>query len=220
MNRRRPGDRAQCPDDAGFSLVEVMVTMAIMGIMMVIFTGGILQIYRTTTATESINIAQSQLQLAFQRLDKEVRYASWIAEPGKVGTTWYVEFAGPTSTECRQLRLATTPAGGSDQGVLQLVKWTQGTPPSPSAPRQTIASEVVTTGVDPFDKQSVNETPYAGPSPSASTAVFTTDFQRLRIRLTTKVATGEAQIDTTFTALNTSQDTPATNACSEGRPTS
>jgi len=219
MKPRRPGDRAQCPDDAGFSLVEVMVSMAIMGIMMVIFTGGILQIYRTTTATESINIAQSQLQLAFQRLDKEVRYASWIAEPGKVGATWYVEFTGPTSTECRQLRLATAPAGGG-LGVLQLVKWTQGAPPSPSAPGQTIASEIVTTGVDPFDKQSVNETPYASPSPSPSAAVFTTDFQRLRIRLTTKVATGVAQIDTTFTALNTSRDTPATNACSEGRPTS
>ena len=222
MKRRRPGGGAQGPDDAGFSLAELMVTMGIMGIMGAIFTGAILQIYQTSTATESLTIAQPPLRLAFQRFDKELRYASWISEPGMVGTAWYVEFAGPTDTECLQLRLETAPAGGNSvdgQGVLQLVEWTQGSPPAAGAPGQTIASQIVTTGVAPFfDLQSANETPYASSSSGAVGTEFTTDFQRLRIRLTTKVAAGTAQVDTTFTALNTSRDTPATNACSEGRP--
>lgn len=216
MNRRRPGGGAQGPDDAGSSLAEVMVTMGIMGIMMVIFTGAILQIYRMSTATESLTTAQSQLWLAFQRFDRELRYASWIAKPGQVGTAWYVEFAGSTSTECFQLRLVeTAPAGGNGidgQGVLQLVKWTRYDLPSASV--QAIASQIVTTGVDPFfDLQSVNEAPYGGGTE------FITDFQRLRIRLTTRMAAGTAHTDTTFTALNTFRDTATDNACSEGRPT-
>ena len=222
MNRRRPGGAAQGPADAGVSLAEVMVTMAIMSTMMVLFTGAILQVYRTSTATESLTTAQSQLWIAFQRLDRQLRYASWIATPGQFGTAWYVEFAGPASTECRQLRLETAPAGGNGvdgQGVLQVIEWTQGHPPPAGGPGQTIASQVVTTGVAPFfEQQSANATPYASPSSGAVGTDFTTDSQRLRIRLTTKAAAGTAQVDTTFTALNTSRDTPTTNACSEGRP--
>jgi hypothetical protein len=53
---------------------------------------------------------------------------------------------------------------------------------------------------------------------SATGTDFVAAFQRLRIRLKTKVAAGTAQIDTTFTALNTLRNHEATNVCSEGRP--
>lgn len=96
MMRRRPVEPALDRDDAGFSLAEIMVTMGITSILMVIFTTAILQVYRTSAATESLSSAQAQLQIAFQRADKELRYASWIAVPAKVGSTWYVEYAGAT----------------------------------------------------------------------------------------------------------------------------
>jgi len=221
VTARQRSDAARDPDDAGFSLVEVMVTMTIMSIMMVIFTGAILQIYRTSTATESLTTAQSQLRLAFQRFDRELRYASWVAEPGMVGTAWYVEFAGPADAGCLQLRLETAPGGGNasdGQGVLQLLRWTPGSPPAAGASGQTIASQILTTGVDPFfDLQTIDETPYASASADAVGTDFATDFRRLRIRLTTKVAAGTAEIDTTFTALNSSR-AHVTDDCSEGRP--
>jgi type II secretory pathway pseudopilin PulG len=213
--------RARQRADDGTTLVEIMVTMGIMSIMMVIFTSAILQIYRTTTATESLTSAQSQLRTAFERFDQQLRYASWIAEPGLFGTAWYVEFAGPTPTDCFQLRLETEAAGAEEadgQGLLQLLTWTQGRPPPVGQPGQTIAGQILTTGVEPFfDRQSVNEMPYAIPSANAVGADFATVLQRLRIRLTTKVEAGTAQIDTTFTGLNTSADVTG-NACSEGRP--
>jgi prepilin-type N-terminal cleavage/methylation domain-containing protein len=209
-------------DDAGFSLIEVMVTMTVMSIVMVIFTGAILQIYRTTKATESLTTAQTQLRLAFQKFDRELRYASWVAEPGRFGTAWYVEFAGPVGSGCQQLRLETAPAGREDSsgsGVLQLLQWTPGSPPPAGEPGQTIASQILTTGVDPFfDRQVIDELPYASASADAVGTEFTADFQRLRIRLTTKVAAGTAQIDTTFTALNSSRAGSVANVCSEGRP--
>jgi prepilin-type N-terminal cleavage/methylation domain-containing protein len=221
MRRQQPAGAAPEPDDAGFSLAEVLVTLGVMGVVMAIFTGGILNIYRTSTATEALSTAQTQLQLAFQRFDRELRYATWIAQPGQVGTAWYTEFAGPGATDCRQLRLETASAGGNGangQGVLQLLAWTLGAPPAAGTPGQTIASQIVTTGVDPFfELQAANATPYASASSGVGTE-FTSDFQRLRVRLTTRAAGGNTQIDTTFTALNTSRETKATNSCSEGRP--
>jgi hypothetical protein len=61
--------------------------------------------------------------------------------------------------------------------------------------------------------------PFATPSSAGAGANFATDFQRLRVRLATQVGGSTTAVDTTFTALNTSRDTQATNNCSEGRPT-
>ena len=133
MNRRRSAGPRRDPDDRGFTLIEVTVTMGIMSVMLVIFTTAILQVYRSVLTTESLSTAQSQLQIAFQRFDREVRYASWIAEPGRVGTTWYVEYAASDPTQCRQLRFetpATPTTSVNARGVLQLIRWTRGTPPA------------------------------------------------------------------------------------------
>ncbi len=208
------------PDDAGFSLSEVMITMAIMSVLMVLVTGALIQVYRTTSATETLSDAQSELSRAFQRFDRELRYASWVATPGTVGTgataATYVEFAGPDETDCYQLRLQPGPSGTTDQGVLQLLTWKAGRPPAKGTPGNTVASQVVTGGADPyFELQAPGSAPYAS-APVGTT--YKAVNQRLRIRLTTSTGEGTASIDTTFTALNTTDTTPATNACSEGRP--
>jgi type II secretory pathway pseudopilin PulG len=226
------------PDDAGASLVELLVTMGVMSVVMMIFSGSILQVYRSATRTETQSDTQNELSRAFQRFDRELRYASWIAEPGTVGpasvnSTWYVEFAGADPTQCHQLRLV--PGSGSAQGVLQLLSWTKGSPPAPGTPGQTIASQIVTKTAAPdkpvapyFERQPYGATPYAAASPSPSAtpsgetvgAKFKSVFQRLRIRLTTRAGTATAHIDTTFTALNTTKQTPLTHGCSQGRPQS
>jgi prepilin-type N-terminal cleavage/methylation domain-containing protein len=222
MSRRRSAGRPHGPGDAGFSLIELLVTMGVMSILMVIFTTAILQVYRTSSATESESFAQSQLQVAFQRTDRELRYASWIGLPGKVGTTWYVEYADADSIRCGQLRLEASSAVNADDdadGVLQLVQWTLGTPPPAGVRGLTLASMLVTDGADPpFELQAGGSTPYANPSADAVGTSFATDFQRLRIRLTTRVGARSTQIDTTFTALNTTRAPAVTNGCSEGRP--
>jgi prepilin-type N-terminal cleavage/methylation domain-containing protein len=213
--------RARRRDDAGYSLVEVVVTMGIMSVLMVLFTAAILQAFRASGKAEAVATAQSELQRGFQRFDRELRYASWVAAPARVGTAWYVEFAGPDGTECLQLRLETAPASAPDnpndgRGVLQLLRWQPGAPPAKNQPGQTVASQIVTEGVDPpFERQTATAT--AAPYTDSE---YAPDFQRLRIRLTSRVGTGTAQVDTAFTALNTSRSTPATHTCSEGRPTS
>jgi prepilin-type N-terminal cleavage/methylation domain-containing protein len=219
VNRLRSALRARRRDDAGYSLIEVVVGMGIMSVLMVLFTTAILQVFRTSGKAESIAEAQSQLQRAFQRFDQEIRYASWISPPGEVGGAWYVEFASSDGTECLQLRLQTAPGPTADngtdgRGVLQLLRWAPGAPPAANQPGQTIASRLVTGDVDPFELQAAGSTPYGTDSQ------FAPDFQRLRIRLSSQVGTGVAEADTTFTALNTSRNTPTTHTCSQGRPPS
>jgi prepilin-type N-terminal cleavage/methylation domain-containing protein len=219
MSRHGPGTRASGKDDAGFSLIELMVTMGVMSILMVIFTTAILQVYRANSATESLSLAQSQLQLAFQRVDRELRYASWIGVPDKIGATSYVAYADADGLRCGQLRLADSSAGSAD-GVLQLIQWKRGTPSVLEA-RLTLSSMVVTDGVDPpFALQVGGATPYSNPAVGAVGTSFVTEFQRLRIRLTTRVGNRSTQVDTTFTALNTTRKTLETNDCNEGKPTS
>ena len=219
MRRRRSVSSAPSENDAGSSLIELMVTMGVMGVLMVIFTTAILQVYRTSSATESLSIAQSQLQLVFQRVDRELRYASWIGVPDKVGATSYVAYADADRIRCGQLRLVDSSPGNAD-GALQLIQWKHGTPSVLDA-RQNLSSAVVTDGVDPpFTLQVGGATPYADPAVGAVGTSFATEFQRLRIRLTTRVGTRSTQVDTTFTALNTTRKTLETNDCSEGKPTS
>lgn len=212
---------AQRANDAGTSLAELLVTMGIMSVVMMLFTGGILQVYRTVAATDTRSDAQNELSRAFQRFDRELRYASWVnlESPGATGP-WYVEFAGADPTDCFQLRLV--PGSGANQGVLQLLTWTAGSPPAPGTKGQTIASQIDTTAGNPFSMRPYGATPYASPSPTPTGGPVGTDFQAkfqtLRVKLTARTGAGVARIDTTFTALNTTDKTASTNPCSEGRP--
>jgi hypothetical protein len=206
-------------DDAGFSVAEVMSSLGVMSVVLVVFTAAILQTYRTSAKTESITIIQSQLQTAFQRFDRELRFASWIAQPGKVGTAWYVEYAGYDETTCGQLRLETAadPADPNAGGVLQWLTWPKATPPAAGSAGRTVASNLVAPDSNgPFERQDAGALTR---SDANGVADFTPDFQRLRVRLSSRVGDSVAQVDTTFTALNTSRDSNTDpNECSKGRP--
>jgi Tfp pilus assembly protein PilW len=208
--------------DAGVTLIEVTVTMAVLIVVMAIFTSEVIQVVRSAGTSENTDTGQTQLRLALQMLDREVRYASGITAPNgtAVGGAWYVEFLGtdPTTGQpvCRQLRL-------DSSGVLQQLAWTPGSPPAAGTPGQTLASQLVTPGGAvpiPFDRQVAGSLPYATPSAGAAPgSAFSPDYQRLRLQLTTRVGTMTTSSDVTFTALNTSRVTTDSNVCIEGRPT-
>jgi hypothetical protein len=187
-------------DDDGITLVEVMVAMVVMTVFMAMFTVSMQQMYRSTNKTESLSTAQSQIGVAFLRLDKEIRYAAGISTPGTVGADWYVEYltAEGSSTLCTQLRLT-----GASR-LLQRRTWTQG--PSPLMPTgwTVLASEV--TATQPFT--------YLAPDASFN-------FQRLQLKLVASAGSGATatskQTDVTFTALNTSLTTSSPTVCAEGR---
>jgi Tfp pilus assembly protein PilW len=214
--------RRRVRGDAGVTLIELIVTMGVMIVVMAIFTAEVIQVVRSVGTSENTATSQTQLRLALQMLDREVRYASGITVPSStaVGGAWYVEFlaADPTTGQpvCRQLRL-------DSSGVLQQLSWTPGSPPAAGTPGQTLASELVSPGGAvplPFDRQVAGSLPYATPSAGAAPgSAFSPDYQRLRLRLTTRTGTTTTSSDVTFTALNTSRTTRDSNVCIEGRPT-
>jgi hypothetical protein len=69
----------------------MVVTLALSAVMLALFTGGILQTYRSANWIEAGTVNQSRLYNVFQRLDKEIRYASVVSTPGVVGGDIYVE---------------------------------------------------------------------------------------------------------------------------------
>jgi prepilin-type N-terminal cleavage/methylation domain-containing protein len=187
--------------DSGFSLLEVMVTMAVMSVVTALFTTGIVQIYSATNNNEALTVATQQIHNAFLRLDRDIRYASGISIEG-TGTTGgkYVEYAvtNTGTAVCGQLRVTTA-------GLLQTRSKT-GT--AAASAWSTLASGLV------FAASSLTRSPASsGGSP----------YQQLNVSLLATSGAGKsAQSDAvgfSFTALNTSTLTSSDTGCrSLGRP--
>ncbi|WP_433307051.1 PulJ/GspJ family protein [Actinoplanes sp. CA-030573] len=196
--------------DEGFSLIDVLVATSIMAVIMVFVTGAILEIYSDVNRTDGISTARDQVGNSFRRLDKELRYATWVATPGKVGDGWYLEYA-TSSTDCQQLAFR--------NGVLTRSTWTlPGT--SPGSPT-TIATDLAPTpGVDPFTVYEPGDKPYATAAPGVSGVggEYELEHDQVRLRFSGRAGKVELPLDVLFTAQNTNRNTPALNDCSKGRP--
>lgn len=196
------------PDDQGATLIDVIVTTALMSVVMVMATGAIVEIYSDVNRTESLNTARDQIGNSFRRLDKELRYARWVSEPGQVGDAWYLEWE--TMSDCRQLVFK--------DGSLTQRAWASDSTPGPPS---TIAGDLApVAGVAPFTLYSPGDRPYATASPNTSGVGTTYELEhaQVRLRFTSTVGTTSLPLDVLFTARNTNRNTPTLNPCSSGRP--
>ncbi len=199
--RRQARREAPNPADTGATLMEVVVSMSILSVVMVAFTAGLLSVVRAAGHSETAAVTRSQLNVAFDRLDRQIRYAAGISRPGALPSGSYVEFrtAASGTVICTQLRL--NPAARR----LEQRTWTEGG--AVGATWTVLASGV--TGTEPFRKVE---------------AGAASEVQRLRISLTADQppgSTGPApRTDVTFNALNTSSLTAGDTICGEGRPPS
>ena len=198
------------PGDQGFSLIDIIVATSIMAVIMVMVTGGIIEVYSDVNKSDGISTARDQIGNSFRRLDKELRYATWVATPGQVNGAWYLEFA--TTTNCQQLVF--------QNGVLTKMSWvlpstTPGTP-------QVIASDLAQTGTTaPFTVYAPGNRPYAsaGPTSSGVGRSYELEHSQVRLRFSGHVGKVDLPLDVLFTAQNTNRNTRAANDCSKGRPT-
>lgn len=195
--------------DEGFSLIEIVVAMGILSVVMVTVLGATMQIYSAVNRTENTSFAREQLGNAFRRLDKELRYATWVGAPGQVGGRWYLEYA--TTAGCRQLVMT--------GGALTVAGWTlPGTNPGPAA---TIAGELsLPAGTVPFTVYAPGSKPYASAAPdtAAMGRDYAAEHTQVRLRFNATVGRVTLPFDTVFTAQNTDRNTPTVNGCSDGRP--
>jgi type II secretory pathway pseudopilin PulG len=222
-NQRTP-ESGESTDDRGFSLIDLIVATSIMSVVMVMATGAIMQIYSDVNRTEGISFAREDISSSFRRLDKELRYAHWVNEPGERSGAFYVEWA--TSTDCRGLEFKnpTVKADGTVvPGSLKMRTWAPGTTPGEFLQ---IASNVVqSTTVKPFTLYYPGDRPYATASPNTSGvgATYELEHAQMRLRFTASVGKTSLPQDVLFTARNTnrnnnSRSNPVPNPCSDGRP--
>jgi prepilin-type N-terminal cleavage/methylation domain-containing protein len=203
-------------DDAGVTLIELLVSMTIMTVVGAMVTGAVISMFRASSWTEAMAGPQSQLHATVQRLDREVRYASGVSVPLELSASdllaapqheglsvgdWYVEYlsttyAGPAV--CVELRLV------GSQRQLQRRTWSQGQLPAGGW-------SVLANGV-------------RSPRPFVRTAagVSGSDYQLLSITLAAdsppvygRTVVRETSVG--FAALNTSVTTESDTICAEGR---
>lgn len=185
--------------DIGTTLIEVVAAMSLMSVLLAIFTTGIVSMYRSANHEDATVAAQSQVHLAFQRLDTEIRYAVNISAEGIAPGTgdWYIEYLRTDggSPVCGQLRLTTG-------GLLQLRRWSQG---AALPPFTTLASGLADS--HPFTRKAAG--------------IDGSDYERVVIDLTADGGRDarRRQIEVAFTALNSSPDAADETTCNEGRPT-
>lgn len=89
----RPSATREAPADEGLSLVELIVSMAIFTILVSVVMGGVVVMSRNTVRTDLTVAASDGVRTAFQRMDRQVRYAEAINFPGSGSLgRQYVEF--------------------------------------------------------------------------------------------------------------------------------
>jgi prepilin-type N-terminal cleavage/methylation domain-containing protein len=218
-------DRATS-DDSGFTMIEIVVVMVIMTVVLIIFTSGITQAFSAENKNDTAASAENQLVVAFQRLDKEARYASAISNPGTQSGDPVVEFLTPVLTSltntCTEVRLHTS------TGQLQQRTWTQGAvgaTPSPTAWQQLASSVIAGTpkAVAAAGTASTSSVVVVGPFATIGPNP-TQQFQRLEVAVNAKFGVNQnattKQSDITFTSINTtsaSNTSTTTTVCTEGR---
>lgn len=79
--------------DSGMTLTELLISMGIFTTVIALFMGAVVFMTHNTARASAVSDSGDEVRRAFQRLDREVRYASAINWPGTgSGGTWYVEY--------------------------------------------------------------------------------------------------------------------------------
>jgi prepilin-type N-terminal cleavage/methylation domain-containing protein len=141
--------RQKGPEENGFTIVEMAVSMLILSIFLVMFMTSMVHIFKPTLQTESMRDSSDQLDLAFLDLDSQVRYAYEIWQPYQGTPTtddnWDIEyestFNGAIYPTCTELQY------NYNSGELLSASWTQGSTVTPSF--KILANDLTGTG-DPF----------------------------------------------------------------------
>lgn len=97
-------------DEDGMTLVELIVAMGILTILLTVSMSAVMALTKSTVRAQAVSDATDQLRVTFQRLDKEIRYASAINSPGFSGQDYYLEYlveagAGDGVEMCVQWRV-------------------------------------------------------------------------------------------------------------------
>lgn len=222
--------RRKARGDAGFTMLEMIVSMVLMSIFMGIFGSSIVSMFRSADTSQSLANAAQQVNLAFQRMDTTIRYASYVSAPGQSGIAspgspagdWYVEIglqplptdANPQKrapTECRQLRVNTT------TNQFQMRSWPVSTAGvvGPVSDWQNLASSVAPGAPQPFVLTQATSTSTVRTAQLTVNLVAWGDDNGAGARDPNRRTTASS---VTFAAMNTTASMLTSGTCVRSRP--
>ena len=198
----------QTPRDAGSTLAEMLVALGVLAVLLTVVSGSLVDFARDLRRTQGAADATEQGRRVFSRLDRQLRPASAVNAPVRVGSDWYLEFltsatgadatGQPKPPRCAQWRIL------AGSGEVQSRVWDD--VPSPTVPviwRTEATGAVVGT-----------EAPFV-----LRPADGTHAMQSVELRLTTRSRSNPpatAQTVTRLAARNTTTDTPTNTGSPSG----
>lgn len=130
-------------NESGFTLVELLVAIGILTIFSVMFLSAVLSLTQGTTRAKLTSDSATTVLTAFQRMDRQVRYADAINFPGTGPSgNRYVEYRTPASSSASGLTMCTQWRFVPSKGLLEAREW-RDTPGSTISPWSVRATEVV-----------------------------------------------------------------------------
>ncbi|MDE3202614.1 MAG: prepilin-type N-terminal cleavage/methylation domain-containing protein [Acidobacteriota bacterium] len=196
---RRHGGDAVPGGDAGFTLAELLVAMAIFTIVMTIVSAALVSAYGSESRVKFLAQGSEQVTNAFQQLDGEVRYAADIETPYASGGNYFVEFQSDWTISTKGKSQCTALEYDNTNGNLQQHTWLLGS--SVPSQWQVLASGLaksVTT--NPFTLTATKQAPW-----------------QLAVAITAQQGANEkvppAQSSFSLTAVNTSKGSLSSGVC-------
>ena len=113
----RENVRRRFTDERGMTLVELLVSMMILGIAMTIFGTTLASVQRGVVAQDQLSRANDQARLALEQMDREMRSGNVLYNPATEGTT-----AGDAAQNYYMVRIYTQ-TNAETRGSYSCVQW-------------------------------------------------------------------------------------------------
>lgn len=199
--------------DGGFTLVELLVSLALFSVLLGIFGAALSLMFRNVRYQQGASDGLDASRKVLSLFDKQVRYANAIETPGTTGTagslTWWVEWqsgvAGQQQT-CTQWQL-------QPSGQLRVRTW-----------QNPLVSGGPITGMTAWSTKATRVMPQSGVAPFAfppASVLLTTTRQQLVVSFLASYGAPvvKSPSSVTLTALNTtSSGSLLTSLCGGQRP--
>ncbi len=211
MGRLRDGIRRDRGDE-GMTLVELIVAIGIFTLVLVVFMGGVVMMTRGTVRADVTASSGDAVRLAFQRMERQVRYAESVNYPGTGASgRRYVEFRTGAAVSSTGYAMCTQWRWDPSSGDLQSRTWRDVA--TPSVP----AWATLITDVEDDDSYTARRYPF---EVLAANTSKNQPRQRLVLRLTVGDESADARVssESTFVARNsTTGSVSNTDADNDGQ---
>jgi MSHA biogenesis protein MshO len=139
-------------EDAGFTLVEVLVVVVLLGVVGAVFASTVIQATRVDDRTRTRADAQYAVSLAIERLTKEVRVAAPLVSVSPTQVVVDVYPTQPAGSSLRQRHTFTLASGALTQQVQQFTPATSTTPSSTSTRPLATGLDLTASSFAAFDR--------------------------------------------------------------------